>query len=243
MDDLLPEVAVFSLENREPLPISALAQYVYCPRRAALILLEGEWEDNEYTLRGARAHEQADIPEGLLREGVRIERALPLWSERLGLVGRADVVEFVERVAVGHTGNENENASGRRRMFSSPAGNLEGVPYPVEYKVGKRWPKELARRAAEVQLCAQALCLEEMFGLSVPEGALFSKASQRRREVRFTPELRAATLATISALRKLLQQDRLPPPAADERCRHCSLISVCMPHVPQALLEWQTQQP
>ncbi|GIW24895.1 CRISPR-associated protein Cas4 [Meiothermus sp.] len=202
--DLLPE----------PIPIGALAQYTYCPRRAALILLEGEWEDNEYTLRGARAHEQADIPEGLLREGVWVERALPLWSERLGLVGRADVVEFVE-----------------------------GAPYPVEYKVGKRWPKELARRAAEVQLCAQALCLEEMFGVSVPEGALFSKASQRRRVVPFTPGLRAATLATISALRKLLQTERLPPPAADERCKHCSLISICMPHVPQALLEWQAQQP
>ncbi|RIH89336.1 CRISPR-associated protein Cas4 [Meiothermus luteus] len=228
LDGLLPQTALTAPAEGEPLPISALAQYTYCPRRAALILLEGEWEDNEYTLRGARAHEQADIPEGLLREGVRIERALPLWSERLGLVGRADVVEFVEGVAVGHTGF---------------AGNLEGVPYPVEYKVGRRWPKELARQAAEVQLCAQALCLEEMFGLSVPEGALFSRTSQRRREVRFTLELRAATLATISALRKLLQQDRLPPPAADERCRHCSLISVCMPHVPQALLEWQAQQP
>ncbi|PZA07714.1 MULTISPECIES: CRISPR-associated protein Cas4 [unclassified Meiothermus] len=213
LDDLLPQAALSPPTGGEPLPISALAQYTYCPRRAALILLEGEWEDNEYTLRGARAHEQADIPEGLLREGVRIERALPLWSERLGLVGRADVVEFVE-----------------------------GAPYPVEYKVGRRWPRELARKAAEVQLCAQALCLEEMFGQSVPEGAIFSKASQRRRVVRLTPELRALTLATLGALRKLMQQERLPPPTADERCRHCSLLAVCMPEVPQALALWRAQQ-
>ncbi|MBO1437220.1 CRISPR-associated protein Cas4 [Meiothermus sp. CFH 77666] len=214
LDDLLPEAALSPPETQEPLPISALAQYTYCPRRAALILLEGEWQDNEFTLRGARAHEQADLPEGLLREGVWVERALPLWSERLGLVGRADVVELVE-----------------------------GAPYPVEYKVGQRWPKELARRAAEIQLCGQALCLEEMFGQSVAEGALFSKANRRRRVVRFTPELRAATLAALSGLRKLLQEERLPPPAADERCRHCSLMAVCMPHVPQALAEWQAQQP
>jgi CRISPR-associated exonuclease Cas4 len=217
LDDLLPQGAPEAFTSRsgedEPVPISALAQYTYCPRRAALILLEGEWEDNEYTLRGARAHEQADLPEGLLRDGVWVERALPLWSERLGLVGRADVVEFVE-----------------------------GVPYPVEYKLGKRWPRELARKAAEVQLCAQALCLEEMFGQSVPVGSLFSKASQRRREVHFTLELRAATLATLGALRKLLRQERLPPPAADARCRHCSLLGVCMPEVPQALALWRAQQ-
>ncbi len=213
LDDIFPEIAPAPSQPQEPLPLSALAQYTYCPRRAALILLEGEWEDNEFTLRGTRAHENVDIPQGLLREGVWVERALPLWSERLGLTGRADVVEFVE-----------------------------GVPYPVEYKVSKRWPRELARKAAEVQLCAQALCLEEMFGQSVMEGALFSKSSQRRRVVQFTPELRAATLATISALRKLLQQERLPPPAADERCKHCSLLGVCMPEVPQALRAWRNQQ-
>lgn len=212
LDELFPQTIPTPAQVEEPLPLSALAQYTYCPRRAALILLEGEWEDNEFTLRGKRAHEQVDIPEGLLREGVWVERALPLWSERLGLSGRADLVEFVE-----------------------------GKPYPVEYKLGQRWPRELARKAAEVQLCAQALCLEEMFGQSVPVGALFSKASRRRREVHFTPELRAATLATISALRKLLKQGQLPPPAADQRCKHCSLIAVCMPQVPQVLQDIQTQ--
>ncbi|MGY4706961.1 CRISPR-associated protein Cas4 [Candidatus Bipolaricaulota sp. J31] len=121
-------------------PISALQHYVYCPRQCALIHVEQIWEENIYTLRGRRAHERVEIPEGIVREGVRVEYALPLWSQRLGLVGRADVVEFPD-----------------------------GVPYPVEHKVGPR----RARHADEVQLCAQALCLEEMLGVRVPKGALF----------------------------------------------------------------------
>lgn len=190
------------MHDQEPIPISALAQYAYCPRRCALILLESDWDDNEYTLRGIRAHENVDIPEGLQREGVLTERALPLWSDRLGLVGKGDVVEFVD-----------------------------GIPYPVEYKVGSRW----AKRSDEVQLCAQALCLEEMFGVPVPEGALFYKATRRRREIPFTPELRAETLLVISAVRQLMAQDKLPSPVADNRCPACSLLQSCMPEVPQAL--------
>lgn len=202
------------MEDLEPIPISALAQYVYCPRRAALIFLEGEWEDNEYTLRGARAHEDVDIPEGLLRDGVLVERALPLWSERLGLSGRGDVVEF-----------------------------MKGAPYPVEYKVGKKWPKELARKAAEVQLCAQGMCLEEMFGVPVPAGALFYKASRRRLEVPFTSELRAEVERIVMEVRRLLEQDQLPSPVADARCPHCSLIGICMPYVDRALAAFLPELP
>lgn len=190
------------MPDLEPLNISALAQYAYCPRRCALIYLEGDWDDNEYTLRGNRAHENVDVPEGMVREGVRVERALPLWSERLGLVGKGDVVEFVN-----------------------------GLPYPVEYKVGNRW----AKLSDEIQLCAQAMCLEEMFGVPVLEGALFYKATQRRRTIEFTPELRSETLAVITAVRQLLSQDKLPSPVADNRCPNCSLIHSCMPEVPQTL--------
>jgi CRISPR-associated exonuclease Cas4 len=186
----------------DPIPISALQHYVYCPRQCALIHLEQVWSENLYTQRGNRAHESVDIPEGMVREGIHIERALPLWSERLGLVGQADVVEFVD-----------------------------GVPYPVEHKVGSRW----AKKADEVQLCAQGLCLEEMFQVPVTEGALFYKASRRRREVAFSPELRAEVLAVVSAVRLLLRQTRLPPPVADARCPNCSLIDACMPEIPAAL--------
>jgi CRISPR-associated exonuclease Cas4 len=185
------------------IPISALQHYVYCPRQCALIHLEQVWDENLYTLRGRRAHEGVDVPEGMVREGVWVEYALPIWSERLGVVGRADVVEF--------------------------AG---GLPYPVEHKVGSRW----AKRADQVQLCAQGICLEEMFGVPVPAGALFYKASRRRLEVPFTPELRAEVERVVSEVRRLLGQDQLPPPVADARCPNCSLIDICMPHVGAALI-------
>ncbi len=186
------------MSEPEPIPISALTQYAYCPRRCALIHLEGDWTDNLFTQRGNRAHENVDIPEGMVRDGVQVERALPLWSERLGLVGRGDVVEFVD-----------------------------GVPYPVEYKVGSRWSK----LSDQVQLCAQAMCLEEMFRVAVPEGALFYKSSKRRQEISFAPELRSETLTVISAVRQVLSQTQLPAPVADNRCPNCSLIDTCMPYI------------
>ena len=194
----------------DPIPISALQHYVYCPRQCALIHVEQVWSENLYTMRGNRAHERVDIPEGMVREGLRVERALPLWSEKLGLVGKADVVEF-------------EN----------------GVPYPVEHKVGSKW----AKQADEVQLCAQGLCLEEMFGVPVSEGAMFYKASRRRLEVLFTPELRAEVMLVIAAVRQMLKQTQLPPPVADARCPNCSLIETCMPEMPIALAQLIRREP
>lgn len=183
--------------------VSALQHYVFCPRQCALIYLEGVWEDNIYTLRGHRAHKNVDIPQELIRGDITIELALPLWSERLKLVGKADVVEFIEN-----------------------------RPYPVEHKVGKL----KYRLADEVQLCAQALCLEEMFSCEIPEGALYYRRSRRRVRIPFTPSLRETTEKTVSEVRRLLSQRTLPPAAADERCRHCSLSDVCLP-LAETLLE------
>lgn len=179
------------------IPLSALQHYVFCPRQCALIHIEQAWEDNLYTLRGDRAHEQVDIPVGMVRDGVRIEYALPLWNDKLGLVGRADVVEFAEN----------------------------GIPYPVEHKVGKR----RAQHADEVQLCGQVFCLEEMFETSISEGALYYARSRRRRVVPITSALRAETQRVIEEVRTRLQQGTLPPPVSDERCQHCSLIDICLP--------------
>lgn len=186
----------------DPIPISALQHYVYCPRQCALIHLEQVWDENLFTLRGRRAHEAVDVPEGMVREGVRVEYALPLWSEQLDIVGRADVVEFVD-----------------------------GLPYPVEHKVGSRW----AKHADQVQLCAQGMCLEEMFGVRVPAGALFYRASRRRLEVSFTSMLRAEVEQIIAEVQQLLSQEQLPPPVADPRCPQCSLIDTCMPYVGTAI--------
>ncbi len=198
----LAEFAEGLHDEDDLIPISALQHYVYCPRQCALIHVEQIWEENLYTLRGRRAHERLELPEGITRAGVRVEYALSLWSTRLGLVGRADVVEFVQ-----------------------------GVPYPVEHKVGPR----RVRHADEIQLCAQALCLEEMLGVEVPEGALFYRASRRRREVVFTPVLRTEVERVVHEVRELLRRRKLPPPVADARCRSCSLVDSCLPFVPQAL--------
>ncbi len=191
------------MDEKALVPISALQHYAYCPRQCALIHVEQAWDENIYTLRGRRAHENVDRPQGMNRNDVRIEYALPLWSETLGLVGRADAVEF------------------------EPG----GTPYPVEHKVGKR----RAQHADEVQLCAQALCLEEMLGRPVPKGALYYARSRRRRAVVFTDTLRAAVADLTKKTRILLQTQCLPPPVADARCPPCSLIETCMPYLVEAL--------
>lgn len=180
------------------LMISALQHYAFCPRQCALIHIEQVWEENLYTLRGQRVHEKVNVPEYELIEGIRVERAMPLWSHQLGLTGIADVVEFL----------------------------ADGTPYPVEYKVGSK----KARDADDIQLCAQALCLEEMLNCSISRGAIFHHASRRRREVSFDESLRSQVLTTIHDLRHLLAQTALPPPVTDNRCRDCSLREACMPH-------------
>ncbi|MBD1998456.1 CRISPR-associated protein Cas4 [Leptolyngbya sp. FACHB-541] len=178
--------------------ISALQHYAYCPRQCALIHVEQTFDENLYTLRGHRVHETVNIPEYELIEGVRVERALPLWSHQLGLTGIADVVEFY----------------------------TDGTPYPVEYKSGPRKPRE----ADELQLCAQAICLEEMTGRPVPIGAIFHHASRRRREVQFNDDLRSLVIETTQKVRSLVTTTQLPLPVADERCPDCSLIETCMPY-------------
>ena len=178
------------------LMISALEHYAYCPRQCALIHVEQSYEENVYTLRGNRDHRRADEPETEIRDDVRVERALPLYSDEWGLTGRADVVEFDD-----------------------------GTPYPVEYKHGTTRRHEPGR----IQLCAQALCLEEMTGRSVPAGALYHTTSHRRQEVAFGEQLRADTRAVIDAVRTQLRKQTVPPPVNDDRCPPCSLQTVCMP--------------
>jgi len=178
--------------------ISALEHYSYCPRQCALIHVEQTFDENLYTLRGRAVHERVDEPVAEFQEGVRVERALPLWSKRLRLIGKADVVEF------------------------------HGVtPHPVEYKHGSKRERE----HDDLQLCAQAICLEEMTGKTVPKGAIFYHSSRRRREVVFTDALRAEVEEATDAIRKMFGEKALPPPVNDSRCRHCSLKESCMPAV------------
>jgi len=183
-----------------PIMLSALQHYSYCPRQCALIHQEQTFEDNVFTIRGHLAHERVDSGESGIEYGVRVERALPLFSERYGLVGKADVVEFLD----------------------------DGTPYPVEYKQGKRQQK----LHDEVQLAAQALCLEEMTGKTVPEGAIFHHKTRRRRVVPITETLREHTLHLITQVRALLDSGAMPAPVDDSAlCQACSLAEVCQPEL------------
>lgn len=185
-------------EGAEPIAVSALNQYDYCPRRCALIFMDHEFEDNIHTQRGTAEHDRADQAFHVCDvEGVRLEYALPVWSLRLGLSGRCDVVEF----------------------------HPDGTVYPVEYKHGKKqkWLND------ELQLAAQALCLEEMLNITIERGAIFHKGSMQRREVEFTQVLRKLVEETTAAIHTLLGSRYLPPPINNQRCPECSLKNICLP--------------
>lgn len=210
-------------EEDELLPISALAQLVYCERRCALIHLEGLWEDNLFTVEGSNLHARVHEVEVEMRGDIRTVRDLRLASRRLGLSGKADVVEF-HRCPEEQAQSEGEAA---------PAGvRLEGqadlwTPYPVEYKRGRPRPD----LCYEVQLCAQALCLEEMLKVAVPRGALFFGKPRRRQEIALGENLRRETEALCVQLHELIESGLTPPAQYNKRCRNCSLLDVCMPKI------------
>ena len=179
------------------IPISAIEHFVYCPRQCALIHCDGVWSDNAHTVRGTRAHRRVDSGKHRTERGRRVLRGIPLWSESLGLSGRADVVE------------------------------LDGdAVHPVEYKSGVRHGT-----AADLQLCAQALCLEEMLGVAVPSGSVWYGGPRRRVRVEFTGGLRDQAVAAINAIREQLLAGKLPVAANDERCSECQLLHHCLPGV------------
>ena len=188
-------------EPLDPIPLSALQHWCYCPRQCALIHVEQVFEENLFTQRGQALHKRVDDPGFEIRDGLRVERALPLFCDRLGLVGKGDVVEFLP----------------------------DGTPYPVEYKHGSRHKRADIAACDDLQLGAQALCLEEMFGRAVPEGALYYATSRRRRIVAVDADLRAKIETAVDEVRRLLAAAVLPPPLNDDHCRACSLRDLCQP--------------
>lgn len=186
----------------DPLPLSLLNDFLYCRRRAALKILEGWREANEHTERGDVVHEHSDLAGYEVVKGVKLLRALPVFSRRLGLNGKCDIVEQ----------------------------RSDGTLYPVEFKIGRRrqWDND------DAQLCAQALCLEEMFARPVPRGAIFHADSKRRREVEISLELRQSIEKAIAELHSLAATDpsadaTLPLPAFKPACEECSLFQTCLP--------------
>ena len=190
----------------EPILLSSINQYLFCPRRCGLIHVDGVFQENAYTLEGSLLHDKADTPGVENRVGVRIVRALPLYSKKLGLSGKADIVEF----------------------HKQPDGSE--IPLPIDYKHGRRkkWSND------DSQLCAQGFCLEEMIGVPVVKGAIFHADSKKRREVLFDAALRGTTLEAIDKIRTMLETDKIPPPVPGPRCEGCSLKSICMPEIVSA---------
>ena len=182
-------------------PISAIEHFAYCPRQCALIHCDGVWSDNEHTIRGSRAHRRVDSGAHRRERGRMTLRGIPLWSEALGLSGRADAVEV---------------------------GDDDSVR-PVEYKAGVRHGN-----AADLQLCAQAMCLEEMLAVDIPHGHVWYGGPRRRTTVSFTPALRSEVHSIVEEIRRQIVTGVLPGAVDDERCTECQLLHHCLPGLSRA---------
>jgi len=182
-------------------PLSALQHYVFCPRQCALIHIEQVWTENIFTAEGRLMHERAHEGGSEVRGDIRTDRGLAIRSLRLGLSGIADVVEF----------------------HRQPDGSW--LPFPVEYKLGK--PK--ADDCDKVQLCAQAICLEEMLNVAIASGALFYGKTRRRLDVVFDARLWEKTEQTARNARALFESGKTPEAVYSKKCDSCSLVAQCLP--------------
>ena len=185
------------------LPLSALQHLIFCERQCALIHVETLWADNRLTVEGRGLHKRVHEADDETRGDVHIVRGLRLRSLRLGLTGQADVVEF------------HRHADG------------SDCPFPVEFKRGRPKPDT----CDEVQLCAQALCLEEMLSVDIPEGAIFYGQPRRRHAVELSPALRDQTEQAAERLHRLIASGLTPPAVYEKKCDNCSLVSLCLPRI------------
>ncbi|MBI4685348.1 MAG: CRISPR-associated protein Cas4 [Nitrospirae bacterium] len=180
--------------------LSSLQHFMYCERQCALIHIEQAWSENLFTAEGRIMHDKADSNKFESRGNIRIDYSVPLRSLRLGLIGKADVVEF-------HKHGD------------------KWIPFPVEYKRGK--PK--IDDCDKVQLCAQAICLEEMLNVEIPEGALFYGQTRRREDVVFDEKLRRETKEAARKVRELITSGITPKAEYSKKCKQCSLLNLCLP--------------
>jgi len=193
--------------------LSGIQHYAFCKRQWALIHIEQYWAENVLTFEGQQLHKKVDNPYSVETRGnMIITRSMPLVSHQLAVYGVADVVEF-HRCIEGESGVALPSRSGRWR------------PYPIEYKRGK--PKKDS--ADELQLCLQGICLEEMFGVAIDEGALFYGEIERRSRVELTEELRSSVKTIIGDMHELILEGRTPLATYNARCDRCSLYEGCQP--------------
>lgn len=190
--------------------LSGIQHFAFCNRQWALIHIEQQWIENRLTIDGKHLHQIVDDPD---KRGVEcnkvIWRSLQLISHQLGFIGRADVVEF-------HKSAEGIILPGRSGRW---------LPFPIEYKRGKPKHDEID----EVQLCAQAICLEEMLDISIREGALFYGTTRRRVSVEFNSVLRDRVVELAREMHILFENGKTPEPVYKPQCKSCSLIDLCLP--------------
>ena len=201
-----------------PVMLSALQHYLFCPRQCALIHVEGAWSENFLTAAGRQLHERVDRRGGETRKDIHLATALRLVSKRLNLTGVADMVEF-------HRQETAQDENGQTVAARLPGRRGFWRPFPVEYKRGA--PK--SHRADEVQLCAQALCLEEMLGVSITSGALFYGETRRRTDITFDAELRVLTEDVAVKVQELIRTGITPPAILMKGCKACSMFEICRP--------------
>lgn len=187
--------------DEDLIQLSAIQHYVFCKRQCALIHIEQVWIENYFTAEGRQMHETAHNETIEKRKDIRFERGIPLRSTFYGLSGKADVIEY----------HKSENK--------------KWLPFPVEYKRGK--PK--MDDCDKVQLCAQALCLEEMLKISIPNGALYYGKTKHRYDVVFDDILREETIKIIKEVRAFIEDKITPKPEYSKKCDSCSLLEICMP--------------
>ena len=208
-------------KEEDYLPLSALQHYMFCPRQCALIHMEGVWSENYLTATGRVLHEKVHSGDNEKRGDIIISRSLKLCSNEKGVFGVADLIEF----------NFSMEKTSSTCYVPGRTGNW--IPFPVEYKRGKM----KSHRADEVQLCAQALCLEEMLDVVIINGALYYGMDRRRKEVDFDEPLRQLTDEVIQKTRRLLSNKILPKPQYGSQCSACSLVDFCKPQLDQAIRE------
>ncbi|MBF0234284.1 MAG: CRISPR-associated protein Cas4 [Desulfamplus sp.] len=188
-------------EKDQFMPLSALQHMIFCKRQCALIHIEQQWIENQFTAEGRILHERVDRQDTGIKGTVKIEYGLPLKSAVLGVTGKADVVEFHRQEGGGW------------------------LPFPVEYKRGKAKKDN----SDKVQLCAQAICLEEMLTVSIEKGALFYGKTRRRLDVEFTELLRNETLEVANALHEMFRAGITPGAKYHKKCDTCSFYEICKP--------------
>jgi CRISPR-associated exonuclease Cas4 len=201
------------------LPISALQHLLFCERQCALIHIERLWAENRLTAEGRHLHERAHDGAPETRGQLRTVRGLSLRSLEWGIVGQADVVEFLAPDGVTVSESLPSRVAAELRDWSG------WTVTPVEYKRGK--PKK--DDSDRVQLCAQALCLEEMLGVRVPDGALYYGTRKRRTKVPIDDTLRQTTARTIERLQEMVASGRTPSAVREPKCSNCSLVELCLP--------------